>query len=183
MKPIHFRILVAALAALIATTASAKITGKIIDSSDKSPLMEATLKLVKANRDSTFVNGATSDVDGVFAIPTVAAGKYVVKISYLGYNPLNVDITVPKSGKLDMGEIAMKPSSIMLKETTVIGVKTEIVVKEDTVEYNADSYKTQVNAVVEDLLKRLPGVEVGTDGTITANGKTVTKLLLSAKLF
>lgn len=183
MKPIHFRILVAALAALIATTASAKITGKIIDSSDKSPLMEATLKLVKANRDSTFVNGATSDVDGVFAIPTVAAGKYVVKISYLGYNPLNVDITVPKSGKLDMGEITMKPSSIMLKETTVIGVKTEIVVKEDTVEYNADSYKTQVNAVVEDLLKRLPGVEVGTDGTITANGKTVTKFLVDGKEF
>lgn len=77
----------------------------------------------------------------------------------------------------------MNEASIMLKEATVTGVKTQITVKEDTVEFNADSYKTQPNAVVEDLLKRLPGVEVGTDGKITANGKEVTKFLLMARSF
>ena len=183
MKLIHYRILVAVLAAVLAVTANAKITGKIIDSTDKSPLMEATLKLVKANRDSTFVTGATSKDDGSFVIPTSTAGKYVLKVTYLGYIPQNVAVTVPQSGKIDLGEINMKPNSVMLKETTVVGVKTEIVVKEDTVEYNADSYKTQVNAVVEDLLKRLPGVEVGSDGKITANGKTVSKFLVDGKEF
>lgn len=167
----------------VAANADAKITGTLIDADDKSPLMEAALRLVKANRDSTYVGGTTSDTDGKFSIPVSAKGRYVLKITYLGYNDLVRTLTVPESGNLDLGEIAMKPSSIMLKETTVVGVKTEITVKEDTIEYNADSYKTQVNAVVEDLLKRMPGVEVGSDGTITANGKTVKKFLVDGKDF
>ena len=71
----------------------------------------------------------------------------------------------------------------MLGEVSVVAVKTPIKVMEDTVEYNADSYHTQPNAVVEDLLKRLPGVEVGTDGSITANGKTISKFLVNGKEF
>lgn len=167
----------------MAATANAKITGTLIDADDKSPLMEAALRLVKANRDSTYVGGTTTDLDGKFAIPVSAKGKYVLKITYLGYNNVVQTVTVPEGGNIDLGEIAMKPSSIMLKETTVVGVKTEITVKEDTIEYNAGSYKTQVNAVVEDLLKRMPGVEVGSDGTITANGKTVKKFLVDGKDF
>lgn len=167
----------------VAVNANAKITGTLIDADDKSPLIEASLRLVKANRDSTFVNGATSDVNGKFSIPVSAKGRYVLKISYLGYNSVNMPVTIPESGNLTLGNIAIKPSSIMLKEATVVGVKTEITVKEDTVEYNAGSYKTQVNAVVEDLLKRLPGVEVSSDGSITANGKTVTKFLVDGKEF
>ena len=77
----------------------------------------------------------------------------------------------------------MSESSILLQETTVVGVKTEIVVKEDTIEYNADSYRTQPNAVVEDLLKRLPGVEVDSEGKITANGKEITKILVDGEEF
>ena len=183
MKRFIYHLLFTALALTTSISASAKITGKLIDADDKSPLIEATIKLVKANRDSTFVNGATSNVDGTFSIPVSTAGKYVLKVTYLGYNNVSRAITVPQSGSLALGEIAMTPSTIMLKEATVVGVKTEITVKEDTVEYNADSYKTQVNAVVEDLLKRMPGVEVGTDGTITANGKTVTKFLVDGKEF
>ena len=94
MRLIHYRILVAMLAAIIAVSANAKITGKIVDATDKSPLMEATLKLVKANRDSTFVNGATSNEDGLFVVPTSTAGKYVLKVTYLGYIPQNVAVTV-----------------------------------------------------------------------------------------
>ena len=74
-------------------------------------------------------------------------------------------------------------SSIMLSEAVVKGIRTPIKVMEDTVEYNTDSYKTQPNAVVEDLLKRLPGVEVSSEGKITANGKEVTKILVDGKEF
>ncbi|MDE6557387.1 MAG: TonB-dependent receptor, partial [Duncaniella sp.] len=79
--------------------------------------------------------------------------------------------------------ITMRESSELLGEVKVVGVKTPIKVMEDTIEYNAGSYHTQPNAVVEDLLKRLPGVEVSSDGTITANGKTISKILVDGKEF
>ncbi len=183
MKRKLCKMLAVALALMFALTANAKITGKIVDASDKAAIEGATLRLLKANSDSTFVNGATTSATGDFEIPTVNSGKYLITVTYLGYERKVMPVTVPKGGKLNLGEVPMTQSSVLLKETTVVGVKTEIVVKEDTIEYNADSYKTQVNAVVEDLLKRLPGVEVGSDGKITANGKTVTKFLVDGKEF
>lgn len=171
------------LTLILPLQALASITGRLLDAADKSPLIEASLRLVKANRDSTYAGGTTSDASGAFSIPVSAPGKYVLKISYIGYNSLRRNVTIPQSGRVSLGDIEMSSSSIMLKEATVVGVKTEITVKEDTVEYNADSYKTQVNAVVEDLLKRLPGVEVDNDGKITANGKTISKILVDGKEF
>ena len=76
-----------------------------------------------------------------------------------------------------------KESSVMLDETIVSGVKSAVIVKEDTIEYNAGSYRTQPNAVVEDLLKKLPGVEVDADGKITSGGKTISKILIDGKEF
>ena len=160
------------------------ISGRAIDSNDKTGLAGATIKLVRANRDSTIVKGVSTDEDGNFWLTGVTRGRYVVSISYIGYKNAHKNITVTKDSRdMKLGDVALEPSSIMLKEAVVTAVKTEIVVKEDTVEYNADSYKTQPNAVVEDLLKRLPGVEVGTDGKITANGKEVTKILIDGKEF
>lgn len=130
------------------------------------------------------VKGTTTDMNGVFNIKGVKAGKYLLRFSYLGYNDVIKHVTVGEDGRdVNMGVVTMDPNTIMLKEAVVVGVKTAITVKEDTVEFNADSYKTQANAVVEDLLKRLPGVEVGTDGKITANGKEVKKILIDGKEF
>lgn len=160
------------------------ISGRAIDSNDKTGLAGATIKLVRANRDSTIVKGVSTDEEGNFWLTGITRGRYVVSISYIGYKNSHKNVTVTKdSHNMNLGDVALEPSSIMLKEAVVTAVKTEIVVKEDTVEYNADSYKTQPNAVVEDLLKRLPGVEVGTDGKITANGKEVTKILIDGKEF
>lgn len=177
-------ILCAAIAWFLSTVSAITLSGRAIDSNDKSGLAGATVKLLKASRDSSLVKGVSTDEDGYFWITGVNAGRYVVSISYIGYAPHNKSVTVGKeSGNIKLGNLALNPSSIMLKEAVVTGVKTEIVVKEDTVEYNADSYKTQPNAVVEDLLKRLPGVEVDSDGKITANGKEVTKILVDGKEF
>ena len=81
MKRFIYHLLFTALALTTSISVNAKITGKLIDADDKSPLIEATIKLVKANRDSTFVNGATSNVDGTFSIPVSTAGKYVLKVT------------------------------------------------------------------------------------------------------
>ena len=174
-----------ALCCLLSVSAhDAVINGVLVDSQDTTELMEATVRLLMATKDSTMVKGTTTDLNGVFNIKGVKPGKYLLRFSYLGYNDLIKHVTVGEDGRdVNMGVVTMDPNTIMLKETVVMGVKSPIVVKEDTIEFNADTYKTQANAVVEDLLKRLPGVEVGTDGKITANGKEVKKILIDGKEF
>ena len=142
---------------------AANITGTITDSSDE-PLIEATVRLLAA-KDSAFVKGVTTDINGKFSINNVKKGRYIIQTSYIGYNNHYEDVRIGESS-LTLKPIVMKESTVMLKETVITAVKTEIVAKEDTLEYNAGSYKTQPNAVMEDLLKKLPGVDVDSDGKI-----------------
>lgn len=166
------------------TITAGVVTGKVLDGSDKSEIIGAVVKIHKASKDSAFVNGATTNESGVFRITGINPGKYVVKVSYTGFDLYTKAFTVPSSGNaVNLGSLEMATSANLLGEVKVTGVKTEIKVMQDTIEYNADSYKTQANAVVEDVLKRLPGVEVDTDGKITANGKSVSKILLDGKEF
>lgn len=174
-------LLLTLLAVSVSTSLAANITGIVKDLDTKEPLLEAAVKLVTAN-DSTFVAGTTTDIDGKFSLTGVKAGKYLLTVSYIGYADFERPVTVGSSN-LRLGVLSLKEASHMLGEVSVVAVKTPIKVMEDTVEYNADSYHTQPNAVVEDLLKRLPGVEVGTDGSITANGKTISKFLVNGKEF
>lgn len=164
--------------------AASTLNGLLVDASDSLPLIAATVKLLKANADSTYVKGTVTDENGLFNLSGVAAGRYVLKCSYLGYNDVTRKVTVGQNGRgVNFGVIPMQMEGILLKEAVVMGVKTPIVVKEDTIEYNADTYKTQANAVVEDILKRMPGVEVDSEGKITANGKEVKKILIDGKEF
>lgn len=174
-------LLLTLLAVSVSTSIAANITGIVKDLDTKEPLLEAAVKLVTAN-DSSFVAGTTTDIDGKFSLTGVKTGKYLLTVSYIGYADLEKPVTVGSSN-LRLGVLSLKEASHMLGEVSVVAVKTPIKVMEDTVEYNADSYHTQPNAVVEDLLKRLPGVEVGTDGSITANGKTISKFLVNGKEF
>ncbi|MDE7126180.1 MAG: TonB-dependent receptor, partial [Muribaculaceae bacterium] len=156
------------------------VSGLVVDE-ENSPLPAATVRLV-TDKDSTYVAAVTTTGNGRFSIQGIKDGKYKIIASYVGYSPATKEVSV--NGKNNqIGTIALEPSSIQLKEATVTGIRTPIKVMQDTVEFNADSYKTQPNAVVEDLLKRLPGVEVGSDGKITANGKEVTKILVDGKEF
>ena len=155
------------------------ITGWVKD--DEGELLpQATIRILTP--DSTFVKGVTTDTNGRFRLTGVGNGKYIIETTYVGLKPATRDITV-KGSNLQLETIAMENSSLMLSEVSVRGVRTSVKVMEDTVQFDAGAYKTQPNAVVEDLLKRLPGVEVGTDGSITSNGKTVTKILLDGKEF
>ncbi len=167
--------------ALAPSLRAAVISGIVKDATNSEPLMEAAVKLITAS-DSSFVKGVTTDLDGKFSIADVKAGKYIVQISYIGYADYEKNVTVANTN-VRLGQIDLRESSHLLGEVSVVATKTPIKVMEDTVEYNADSYHTQPNAVVEDLLKRLPGVEVDSDGKITANGREVTKILIDGKEF
>lgn len=156
------------------------VKGYVGDTEGES-LPQATVRLLSP-KDSTFVKGVKTGNSGHFTIADVKSGKYILEASYLGYSSAYTDISVG-TGTLQVDPITLGESSIMLAGVSVTGVRTQVKVSEDTVEFNAGSYKTQPNAVVEDLLKRLPGVEVGSDGSITANGQTVSKILIDGKEF
>ena len=166
---------------LCSSVYAVNITGIVKDMDTGEPMMEAAVKLL-ADKSNDFVAGVTTDANGKFTLTGIKSGKYTLTVSYIGYADIEKPLTVGKSN-IKLGEMKIKESSQLLGEVSVVAVKTPIKVMEDTVEYNADSYHTQPNAVVEDLLKRLPGVEVGTDGAITANGKTVSKILIDGKEF
>lgn len=173
-----------AVCVMLATAAHAafafNIRGVVAEQGSLEPLIQASVRLLAA-KDSSIVKTAVSDIDGRFALQDIKAGKYIVEASYVGYSAQTRDINLQRNLRLDT--LLLVPSSVMLKEAVVTGIRTPVKVMEDTVEFNADSYKTQPNAVVEDLLKRLPGVEVDSEGKITANGKSVTKILIDGKEF
>jgi hypothetical protein len=156
------------------------ISGTITDTAGE-PLPDATVRLLQ-QRDSAFVKGVIADSKGNFSFTGVDKGHYIVEANYIGYNKLHKSVNVTNSN-MRLGTLQVGESSVMLKEATVTGVKTPIRVMQDTIEFNADTYKTPPNAVVEDLLKRLPGVEVDSSGKITANGKEVSKILVDGKEF
>lgn len=159
---------------------AADITGRVTDGAGE-PLMQATVRLLRLP-DSTFVKGVAADVDGRFSFKGIRQGNYVVETNYVGFAPEKLSIKVEKD-PLTLKPIVMGEATNLLKEVNVVAVKTPVKVMTDTIEFNAGSYMTRPNAVVEDLLKRLPGVEVDADGKITANGKEITKILVDGKEF
>lgn len=170
-----------AMLVMASAVAYAVVVKGVVKDSDGEPVTGASIRLLKA-RDSAYVAGTVTDMDGNYNFPDVAAGRYLVQTSYLGYNEDYKPVTVRKKN-VTVDTVMLGSNTVMLGEVSVVGVKTPIKVTEDTIEYNADTYKTQPNAVVEDLLKRLPGVEVDSDGKITANGKEVSKILIDGKEF
>jgi len=156
------------------------VTGIVTDQNGE-PLIDATVRILAA-KDSAFVKGTISDANGKFKLSDIKNGNYIAEATYIGYEKSHSPFRV-KGSAVKLDTIKVYESSYLLQEATVVGVKTPIKVMEDTIEYNADTYKTPPNAVVEDLLKRLPGVEVDSEGKITANGKQITKILVDGKEF
>ncbi|MDE5657209.1 MAG: TonB-dependent receptor, partial [Muribaculaceae bacterium] len=155
------------------------IKGKVLDE-NSDPMMQASVRVLKA--DSTLVKGVLTNENGAFTVSGLNSGNYIVETSFVGYDNHSCNVRISKAD-VTLQPITMQAGALMLREAQVVGVRTPVKVMQDTVEYNADAYRTQPNAVVEDLLKRLPGVEVDSEGKITANGKSVTKILIDGKEF
>lgn len=164
----------------VATVMAATLRGRVSDDNGE-PLIQASVRVL-ATKDSTLVKGALTNNAGRFTINGLKEGRYIVEASYVGFGTETTNITL-KGEDVTVRPFMLKESAIALREAVVTGIRTPIKVMEDTVEFSAESYRTQPNAVVEDLLKRLPGVEVGSDGKITANGQEVTKILVDGKEF
>ncbi|MDE7388028.1 MAG: TonB-dependent receptor, partial [Muribaculaceae bacterium] len=170
-------------AAGAATVSAAVVRGRVADT-DKEPLPGASVSLLSAT-DSAFVAGVSTNARGAFVFPKVKKGKYIVKADFIGYSTATSNVTVKTDNDtIRVGRLDLAQSSIMLDEAVAIGIATPVKVMEDTIQYAASAYKTPPNAVVEDLLKRLPGVEVDkSTGGITAQGQKVAKILLDGEEF
>ncbi len=157
----------------LASQNNIRITGTVLDKADNSPIEQASIRILK-ERDSTYVTGLATDDAGKFLI-NVNPGKYIVSASYLGYKEsfTNIDAS---SRSVVMDNILLSADGIMLSEAVVTAKAAEIAIKGDTIEYNADSYKVQPSAVVEDLLKKMPGAEVDSEGKISKSAFTEAEL-------
>lgn len=161
------------------------ITGKLIDSASKQPMSLATISVFKA-ADTVLVTYRLSNDAGEFKVSGLPLdiGLRVI-ISYSGYAVTRKEFKLSKEATtFDVGTIAMPPSNAhTLDEVLVYAERPPIVIKKDTIEFNASSFKTLPSALVEDLLKKLPGFQLDAEGNLTVNGKKVNRLLVDGKEF
>ena len=159
------------------------IRGKLVDSASKHALSLATVSVFKAT-DTTLITYRLSTTEGDFRIPGIPLNVPCrLIISFSGYAVYRKEFMLSSDTTLDVGTIGMTPVSSMLDEVLVYAERPPVTVRKDTIEFNANSFKTLPSALVEDLLKKLPGVQVDADGNITANGKKVNRILVDGKAF
>jgi hypothetical protein len=157
------------------------IQGSLKDSIANRALNSATVSLVYA-KDSSLVSFSRTNEAGVFNFKNVVPGSYLISVSYVGYIPKWVPVLTGTEKTVEMGLIYMNDVNTM-STVTVNARRPPVVINGDSVEFNSENFKTAPNAVVEDLLKKMPGMEVDKAGGITVNGKKVTKVFVNGKEF
>ena len=153
---------------------------KLVDDKTSEPVSFATASLTVKGQTAADKYVLT-DAEGNASLAKVRKGTYIFKAELMGYKSHEQEVTVDKN--IDLGVIKMAEDVKVLDAASVSAVGNPIVVKKDTIEYSASSFKTSDNDMLEELLKKLPGVEVEADGSITANGETITKIMIDGKSF
>ena len=157
------------------------LKGKLVDSLSKQSLKDASVTLLDP-KDSTLELFGLAKEDGSFEITNISMGSYLIHIAFQGYESVFKKVTLSASSPVyTMGSVYMTQSFNDLGNVTV--TQSPITIKKDTIEYNASSFKTKPNAVVEDLIKKFPGMDVDKNGTIKAQGETVQRVLVDGKRF
>lgn len=160
---------------------TANIAGKLLSAKNNEAIGYAAAVLSEFS-DSTKRTGAITNFSGEFNFKDVKKGEYLLKLSALGYKTIQMKVQV-KTGDVNLGTLKMEDDAISLKEVNVTGQQASMKVKKDTLEFNAGSFKTKPNAAVEELLKKLPGVEIDKDGNILVQGQKVSRLTVDGKDF
>ena len=162
---------------------SIEITGTIIEKSTNEPIEQATVRLL-GEKDSSMIGGVATSRNGYFTLKNIKKGNYLLHISFVGYEPLFQPLRITgKTNTIKLGKLYLNDGSIQLGEAVIVGKAPEITVNNDTIIYNADSYKVSEGSMLEDLLKKMPGVEIDSEGKIKVNGKEIKKILIDGKEF
>ncbi len=177
-----FTIIFLASLAALAQKPAGTIKGTVIDATGKQPLAGATV-FVMLTKDSSVSTYTVSDKKGIFEIKDLASDSYKLLISFQGYLSYEKIFSITDVKQLiDIGSIIMKKDFHSLN-TFVVKSDVPIQIKGDTTQFNASAFKTLPNANAEDLLKKLPGVEVDVDGNVKAQGEEVTKIYVDGNEF
>ena len=163
---------------------SGNISGKIVDSSNKKPLALTTVTVFKAN-DTSIVTYRLSNDAGEFKIPSLPFNVPLrLLVTYSGYEVYRKEFELnAEKPVINFGSVLMTGTSKQLDEVIVTAERPPVIFKKDTIEFNASAFKTLPTALLEDLLKKLPGVEVDADGNILVNGRSVNRILVDGKRF
>jgi outer membrane receptor protein involved in Fe transport len=156
------------------------VKGIVLDSVNKQPLEYVTVAVLK-EQDTSLLSYTITDKNGAFTLRNLREDEPSrLLISYVGYQSLHITLSFNKNPIIDLGDISI--ASKTLKEV-IITDAIPVIIKKDTIEFNAEAFKTRPNAVVEDLLKKLPGIQVDHDGHIMVNGKDISKIKVDGKDF
>ena len=185
MKRSLIFVLTALFSMMLAASASAQSTHSVsvtlIDASNNEPVSYATVSVTPKGSSDPAKYTLTGE-KGTATLSGVKDGTYVFAAEMMGYLKYEKEITV-KGENVSIGDVKLELDREMLEAASVTDVGAPVTIKKDTIEYNAAAFKTTENDVLEDLLKKLPGVEVNDDGSIVVNGQTVTKVYMEGKTF
>ena len=160
------------------------VSGTILEEETNEVVISATVRILNLP-DSSMVAGAATGFDGSFNIKNVKAGKYALKITYVGFQTkvLPLDLTNKKDKNVNVGYLHITPDAKLMNDVTVTANVAKVQVSGDSIVYNADAYRVPEGSVLEDLVKKLPGAQVDENGGVTINGKKVNKILVDGKEF
>ena len=161
-----------------------KVTGDVTDYETNEPVIAATVQLLSLP-DSSFVTGATTDLKGQFELEQrMSLGNYLLKVSFVGYGDDYRGFTVAEdTRRIRLDSIRLKTDALLLQEAVIEAQIAQVQVAEDTVIFNAEAFRVAEGSMLEELIRKLPGYEVESDGTVKYNGKTVSKILVDGKEF
>ncbi|SEV89665.1 Carboxypeptidase regulatory-like domain-containing protein [Chitinophaga sp. YR573] len=159
------------------------VNGTVFDSIARQPVASATITLLQ-KKDSSLVSFTMTDNKGDFVLTGIAKGEYRLLITHVNYHNTSRPVIITDAAPaVHFNTIVLYDLSITLKEVVVTAEAPPVTLIGDTVQYNAGSFKTQPNASVEQLLKKMPGIQVDKDGTVKAQGQKVNRVLVDGKEF
>ena len=168
---------------------NASVSGSVVDAESGDPLIKATAQLYNVSnqrsgkRDTTFLTGTYTDQQGRFSFSNVRSGTLLLRISYLGYKTKEQTVTTNNRRTLALGNIKMEADAIQLSEAVVTANVPKMVIKDDTVVYNADAFRVPEGSVIEALVEVLPGAKIDDDGKVSINGKNVKRFKMDGRDF
>jgi hypothetical protein len=182
-----FTILLLVSCFLLTLSASAQnqysVKGSVADTASNAKLVNTSISVLNA-KDSTLVSFTRAGTAGIFTLPDLKKGKLILLVTYPGYADYVERFTLDSAKSThDFGRLSMILKAKLLADVIVKSSRAAMKMKGDTTEFDAKAFKVQPNAKVEDLLKQFPGIQVDKDGKITAQGQTVTKVLVDGEEF
>jgi len=166
-----------------ASHAQSKLTIRGVVKDTTNIPLDYTSVLLLSPKDSALVAYTLTNKDGEYQFKNVEKQPLLIKATYMGYLPIQKELVLPETGDLEVDEIQLMPILQELYEVVVKAAKAPLMMRGDTLEYDASKFKVPPGATLEELLRKLPGIEIDKDGNIVAQGQQVQKVTVDGRRF